>query len=191
MHHAVVEDRCFFDEIADAAAAQLAVLLRFRCAFGKPAPVGELQALVHDAHELAAVVGDAGMKLVRHGGRGHEVAPPDLDRIDADHARGAVEQLLDQIGRLRPSGAAIGLQRRRVGEHGSPGGVHRRDLIDAGRELEREQRHDHRRVEHVRAHVVQRIDAQAEDLAALVERELPGHDLIAAVRVAEKGFRAG
>ena len=35
-HHAVVEYRGFFDEIADAAAAQLAVFLRFRGALGKP-----------------------------------------------------------------------------------------------------------------------------------------------------------
>ena len=117
-----------FEEIADAAAAQLAVLLRLGGALGEAVPVGELEAFVHDLREFAAVVGDAGVVLVRHGARRDEVAPPDLDRIDADHVRGAVEQSLDQIGRFRPAGAAIGLQRRRVGEHGAPGGMHRRDV---------------------------------------------------------------
>ena len=90
--HAVVEDRRLFDEIANAASAQLAVLLRLGGAFGKAAPVGELQAFVHHAHEFAGVEGDAGMQLVRHGARRNEVAPPDLDWINADHVRGAVEQ---------------------------------------------------------------------------------------------------
>ena len=142
-HHAVVEHRGFFEEIADAAAAQLAVLLQFRRALGKTVPVGELEAFVHHTDEIAAVVGDAGLHLVRHGGRRNEIAPPDLDRIDADDARRAVEQLLDEIGRLRPPGAAIGRQRRGVGEHGLADGVHRRNLIDAGREPQREQRHHH------------------------------------------------
>ena len=107
--HAVVEDSRFLDEIADAAPAQPAVLLQFRRAFGEAAPVGELQAFVHHPHEFAGVEGDAGMELVRHGTRRNEVASPDLDRIDADHVRGPVEQQLDQIGRFRPSGAAVGL----------------------------------------------------------------------------------
>ena len=41
----------------------------------------------------------------------------------------------------------------------------------------------------MRAHGVQRIDAQAQNFAALVEREFAGHDLIAALRVAEQRFR--
>ena len=153
-------------------------------------PVGELEAFVHDVDEIAAVVGDAGLRLVRHGGRRDEIAPPDLDRVDADDLRGAVEQLLDQIGRLRPAGAAIGRERRGVGEHGLADGEHRRNLIDAGRKPQREQRHHHRGAEHVRAHGVQRVDAHAQNLAVLVERQFAGDDLVAAVRIAEQRFRA-
>src|SRR6202140_1995452 len=92
-HHAVVEHGGLFEEITDAAAAQLAVLLRFGGALGKAVPVGDFQALVHDMDEIAAVIGDAGLDLVRHGGRRNEIAPPDLDRIDADDIGGAGSQI--------------------------------------------------------------------------------------------------
>ena len=156
----------------------------------KPSPIGELQAFVHHMSEVAAVIGDAGLNLVRHGGSRNEIAPPDLDDIDADDLGRAVEQLLDQKGRFRPPGAAIGRERNGVGEDGMRDGMHRRNLIDAGRQAYRKQRHHHRRAEYMRAHGVQRADAQAENLALVVEREFAGDDLIAAVRIAEKRLRA-
>ncbi len=42
----------------------------------------------------------------------------------------------------------------------------------------------------MRAHGVQRIDAQAQNLAVLVERQFAGDDLVAALRVAQQRFRA-
>ena len=66
-HHAIVEHRRLFQKIADAAAAQLAALFRFSGAFVEAVPVGELEALVHDMDEIAAVVSDAGLQFVRHG----------------------------------------------------------------------------------------------------------------------------
>ena len=42
----------------------------------------------------------------------------------------------------------------------------------------------------MRAHVVQRVDAQAEDFSVAVERELRGHDLVAPVGIAEERFGA-
>ena len=131
-HHALVEHRRLFEEIADAAATQLAVLLRLRRATGKAVPVGKLQAFVHHMGEIAAVVGDAGLDLVRHRRGSDEIAPPDLDGIDADHARGAVEEPLDDVGRLRPSGAAIGMQRHGVGQHRPRDRVHGGDVVHAG-----------------------------------------------------------
>ena len=62
----------------------------------KPVPVRELEALVHHMREVAAVVGGVGAGLVRHLRRADEIAPPDLDRIDADDGRRAIEQPLDQ-----------------------------------------------------------------------------------------------
>ena len=189
-HHAVVEHRGLLEEVADAAAAQLAVLFRFGGALLEAVPVGELQAFVHDVDEVAAVVGDAGLQLMRHRGGWNEIAPPDLDRIDADDFGGAIEQLLDQISGFRPAGAAIRRHRNGVGEHRLADAVHSRNLINAGRQPHREQRHHHGRGKDVRAHGVQRIDAQAENLALLVDREFAGDDLIAALRVAKQRLRA-
>ena len=89
--HAVVEYRRLLDEIADAAPAQLAVLLRFGGALGKAVPVGELEAFIHDVDKIAAVIDQAGLNLVRHGRDRNHVAPPDLDRVDSNGERGAVE----------------------------------------------------------------------------------------------------
>ena len=188
--HAVVEHRRLFEEIAEPAPAQLAALLRSGGALGKARPVRELEALVHHMREVAAVVGGVGAGLVRHLRRTDEIAPPDLDRIDVDHRRGAIEQPLDQVGRFRPSGAAVGMHRAGVGEHALPHRMQRRHVVDAGRELDGEKDVHHRRAEGVRPDRVHRVDAQAEDLALVVERELAAHHLVAAVGVAEQRFRA-
>jgi hypothetical protein len=123
------------------------VFLRFASAFGEAVPIGKLQAFVHNAHELAAVVSDAGMNLVRHRRRRHEVAPPDFDRIDAENLGGAVHQLFDEEGCLRPSGSTIGRHRCSIGEHSLRSGMHRRYVVDAWRELDGKQRYDDRCLE--------------------------------------------
>jgi hypothetical protein len=153
------------------------------------APVGEFQTFVHDMHEIAAVIGDTGADLVRHGVRRNEIAPPDLDRINADGESRAIHQLLDQKSRLRPAGAAIGRGRNGVGEHRARDRMHSGNLIDAGCETHGVKRHHHRRGEDMRTHGVQRIDAQPENLAALVQRQFAGHNLIAALGVAEQRLR--
>ena len=153
-HHTIVEHCGFLEKIADAAAAQLAVLLRLGGAFLEAVPVGDLQALVHDMDEVPGIVGDAGLQLVRHGGRRNEIAPPDFDRIDARNLGSAVQQLFDQISRLGPAGAAIRRHRNGVGEDGLADAMHRRNLIDAGREPHREQRDDHGSRKDVRTHGV-------------------------------------
>ena len=50
---------------------------------------------------------DGGMKLMRRMSSG----------VMLELARGGIDQPLDQIGRLRPPGAAIGAHRHRVGAH--------------------------------------------------------------------------
>src|SRR5919201_1090211 len=54
--HAIVEDAAELDVVAHGAAAQLAVLLRSLLARRKTLPVAELDALVHEPLEFAAVV---------------------------------------------------------------------------------------------------------------------------------------
>src|SRR5262249_61818921 len=107
-HHAVVKPRGLFQEITDAAATQLAALFRFGGASGKSAPVSKLETLVHYMYEIAAVIGDAGLQLVRHRRGRNVIAPPDFHRIEFQDPRGAIDQHFDQESRLRPSSSAIG-----------------------------------------------------------------------------------
>ena len=73
-------------------AAQLSGFARCRAPPGEAVPVGERQRLVHDGFELAAVVDRSVRRLVRHRVGRDEVAPAQLDPIDAHLARGAVDQ---------------------------------------------------------------------------------------------------
>ena len=70
---------------------------------------------VEMAGELAAVVEPAALGAVGHLLRPDEIALADLDRAEAGVAAADLDQPLDQIRRLRTSGAAIGVERLGVG----------------------------------------------------------------------------
>jgi hypothetical protein len=57
-------------------------------------------------------------RLVREAVGRDEVAPPDLDRIEARHPRRLVDQPLEDVDAFRPAGAAIGVDGLGVGEDG-------------------------------------------------------------------------
>src|SRR5256885_7820753 len=59
-------------------------------------PVGMLERVVEISRGIAAVVGGAGGRLVGERCLGDEVAPADLDPVDAHLARGFVHQPLDR-----------------------------------------------------------------------------------------------
>ena len=107
---------CDFEEAAHADPAQLAGFLRRSTALAKAFPVGECERLVHRGFKFATIVNRAVCGLVGHRLRRDEVAPAQRHTIDAHAPRRAVDQPLDQVDRLGPSGAAIGPERRRVGE---------------------------------------------------------------------------
>ena len=116
----------------DADAAQLAVALAMRRAGPESRPNRHCSmARVHQRGEIAAVVDRAVRRPVRHGGGRDQVAPPQLRAVDLHRVRRRVDQALDQIEGFRPPGAAIGTERRRVGEHHLGAEVDRRDDIDA------------------------------------------------------------
>ena len=64
--------------------------------------------------------------------RGDEVAPPDLGRVHADLGGEQVDRALDGRRGLGPAGAAVGADRRRVGDDLPEPGLHVRDVVDAG-----------------------------------------------------------
>ena len=113
-----------------------------------------------------------------------------VERVHLEHGRGAFDQPLHQVGRFRPAGAAIRRHRRGIGEHALGKNEARRNIVDAGQELDREHAGGERRRGNVRADGVHRLGADSENLSAVVERDLAGDDLIAAMGVAGKRLRA-
>ena len=65
---------------------------------------------------LAGVVVGAGQRRQREGLGREVVAAADLGRVDAELVGGDVEHPLDELGRLRPPGAAVGAGGRVVGD---------------------------------------------------------------------------
>ena len=58
-----------------------------------------------------------------------KVAPAQLDRVDAELDGGEVDDALDLITRLGPTRAAIGGERRAIGEGGAHAGIKRGDAV--------------------------------------------------------------
>ena len=107
------------DVVGDAHAAALAAFFRLGAAARETRPVGELKRARHDGGIVAAVVFHAERIFVRHLRRGHQIAPAKLDAIEAELARGDVDQPLDDENDFRPSGTAVGAGGRAVAEHGA------------------------------------------------------------------------
>ncbi len=112
-------------------------------------------------------------------------------RIDALLARADFDQTLDHEGRLRPPGAAIGVDRHGVGVDRIDLAIDRRNVVLArqqrGIEIGRHRRRERR---HIGAEIGDGLDLERGDLAVVAERHLGVGDVIAAVRVGEKRFRA-
>ena len=90
--------------------------------------------------------------------------------------RRGIDQALEQIGGLGPPGAAIGADRHRVGAHALDVDVDRRDRIEAGDEVCRARRDEAAKRREIGAEIGDDGDAQAEEAAVLIERELGARD---------------
>ena len=120
---------------------------RFALALAEALVVGDLHRLLERGVIVAGVVGHDHRRLVREGL--DEVLPAQVGRIDAELARADLDQPLDHEGRLRPSGAAIGVDRHGVGVDRVDLAIDRRDVvlarqqrrIEIGRHRRRERRH--------------------------------------------------
>ena len=153
----------------------------------KPFQSATLERAVEVAGELAAVVDAPALRLVGHLLRRDEVALADLDRTETGVAAALVDQPLDQIGRLRPPGAAIGVDRRRCWCR-CRGSAHRgAECRRAPVDMVRPPSRDARRVlREIGAHVGEEVDPHGEELAVLVHRHLGDRDVVAAVGVDEE-----
>ena len=156
-------------------------LLRFRPALLEALDVGQLQRLVHVLGELAGVVGEGEPGLVRHRVRRDGVLPPQLRRIDAQLVGGDIDHALDDVGGLGPAVAAIGPHRIGVGEHRRDVDIHRRRLVDAGQRAEIADEGLPADLQEG-ADIGDDVDAQPEEIAVLVERQLGVGDVVARLR---------
>ncbi len=185
-------DAAGLDPGRQAPAAQLAPGLAFGPARSEARVVRDLEQLVERRRRVAAVVLDRDRRLVRIGLGRDEVAPANLDRVDPHLARRLVDDALELERRLRAPGAAIGVDRHRVGEDRAHvhvderrqvGPRHQR-AVQPGRDRRREGRQ-------IRAHVRQRVGAHGEELAVLVQRQLDLRHVVARMRVRHEGLGAG
>ena len=150
-----------------------------------------LERAVHRRRVVARVVRERDLGLVREGVRRHEVSLANFDRPQTSRVAGEVHQPLDDEGRLRPSGAAVGVDRRGMGEDAGDMAVDRRDVVLAGQQSAVEiGRHGGREGREVGAHGGLGVDPQADDAAVAVERHCAVGRVVAAVGVGEVRLRA-
>ena len=175
--------------VADAAPAQPAARPALRLACGKPVPIGELDRIREHAGKIAAVVGRAVRRLVRHRRRGDVVPAAQLDPVDPHFGRGRLDQPLHVVIGLGPPGAAIGADRGRVGEDALGRDLDQRRLVDAERVPDRVAR---RRAGGAvgGAEIAVAGQPDGEKMPVLVERQLGQHVVVAAVAVGDKAARA-
>ena len=178
-----------FDVARVAEAAQPALRGRFGLARREAGDVGALEHLVEVRRVVAGVVGQPDRRRIRK--FGDEVLAPDRRRIHLHVARRLFDDALDHVGGFRPAGAAVGIDRRGVGEHRLDLDVDRRRLVLAGQQgAVEDRRHARREGRQVRAHVGDGLDAQRQELALGVQRELDLGDMVAAVGVGQERFAA-
>ncbi len=97
-----------FDVAGDAEAAQFAGLLALALALGEALGVGLRQRFLEQAGEIAAVIGGAGRRRVRHVLRLDEVAAAQFELVDAEFNSRDIHGALDRQRAFRAAGAAIG-----------------------------------------------------------------------------------
>ena len=153
----------------------------------KAIPVADFLRARHMRGELAGVVDLLGRRRVGHLLRLDEVLLAQRVGTDAEFARRDIDQPLDQIGRLRPAGAAIGIDRQRVGE----GRAHPRMSRPENRTRPAASRRRHRECTARRptdSRPCRRRCRRAEprNLLFVVERQFGGRDVVAALRIAEE-----
>ena len=175
----------------DAEPAQPARGLAPPAASGEARGVGARHRPVHDRLEVARIVGQPDRGLERHLVGPDQVAPAQLDPVDAGLGRRLVDQQFEEIFRFRPPGAAIGAGRDGVGEHAFGAVGEQRGLVDADDVAA--DHHGHRPRPHrgqIGPHVAERVDLEREEIAVLVERERELDRHRPPLVVGEKALRA-
>jgi hypothetical protein len=164
----------------------------FRSAAPRPeaGPIGRLDGAAHVAFEVAGIVDAAGAGLVGQLVRRDEVERPDGVRRLPELARDVVDEALDGVGRLRPPGAAIGIDRQGGRVIAANADVDGRNIVKPRRQEGAIGRHERPVLREIGAEIGLEIDAQGEEAAASVDRHLQRRDVVASLRVAEEMLAA-
>jgi len=95
-----------FDRVGDADAARLAARVDLVAARWEACPIGLRQCFLLVCGKVAAIVIEVQCGLVQHRRGRDQIFGSQFDRVETQFARGVVDQALDDIGCLGPSGAA-------------------------------------------------------------------------------------
>ena len=151
--------------------AQLAVFSRIRLTSGEIRKHRPIQSRIQRRVVVAGVVLQRDRRLIRE--VADEVAPAELRRVDLQLARRGLYQALDDVGGLGPAGAAVGVDRRGVGEHRGHLAVDlRRGVLAREQRRVQDGRDAGSESGEVSAQVRRGLHPHGEELAVLVERQL-------------------
>ncbi len=158
---------------------------------GKARAVGKRQRLPHGAGEVAAIEGLAGRGSVRQLLRPDEVARTQLDRIDAQLMRCLINQALDDVGRLRPAGAAIGVGRRGVGHDAPHLKVDRLEGIAAAHDRRGRSGRDQRTMRReIGTHIGKGLNLERQEAVLGIERQGGLGDLVPGMGIGQEALAA-
>jgi hypothetical protein len=153
--------------------------------------VGGLEDHVERLEIIAAVVGERDRRGVGKGVVGDEVAPAELCRFDLHLARRTIDEALHDVAGLRAPGAAIGVDRRRVGEDSLDLDMDRGRRVVAGEQGAVTPGRDRRReAAEIGSEIGQRDHAHGEELAVLVQGELGLGEVVARLIVGQEDLAA-
>ena len=180
----------------EADAEQPSLLLRLLLLRAEALVADDLERAVERLLVVARVVLETAQDVVRgrvgEGVPRHEVHAPDLDRVEPELAGDEVDPALDEVGRLGPAGAAVGVDHARVRVDAEHLAVDRREPVRTGQHPAVERRRDawRDRREHA-AEVGVRLRLEGGDRAVPLRPDLEVRDVIAAVRRRDVVLAAG
>ena len=188
--HGRRRDAAGLDVAGEADAAELALGLRSGTATGKVGVVRKLQRLVEMGLVVAGVVGERHRRVVGELVRLDEVLTAQLRRIPAELLGRRFDDGLEQIGRLGPTSAAIGVDRCGIGVHRIDRAMDRRRLVLTGEQGRVEiGRHAAREGREIGAHIGLGVHLERGEVAVRVHRQLGMGDMVPAVGVGRGSSR--
>ena len=164
------------------------------CSLPQCRVIRERQQLFEERRRIAGIVNAAARRRIGKVGAADQIAPAYLHRIDAELVRAALDQSLVDPGRLRPAGAAIGIDRHGVGIDAAHAQMQVRRAIKPGDGLRIGVAGNARReIAQITAERRQRIDLHGDDAAVAVEAHAGVGVVIARLGVGQEriGARRG